>query len=426
MTTAAIYVRISKDKTGEEWGVREQEVACRRLAEQRGVTVHKVYVENDLSAMKDRPVFDQMIAEVGQVDAIIVKHVDRLYRRVAQLEGIIPSLQDTPVHAVLSGNIDLSTADGRLHARMMGAVAQHEIEKAAERMRDRRQQKIAAGLWMGKVPRGYTRTSGVMSVDPVEGPKVAEAVQRVLSGGSIHGIAREWGVRHTSVRRLLQSPALAGLTSAHQPGQWDALVPEADWWRLQALLGDRQRADKYAPRTESLTLLGGILRCSHGSTMRRMKTRYRADCPKCHIHVSGPKVDEHVTAWILDRLGSPEAAAAFRAPEETTDFKRIEALKARRKTLASLIADELLDEADARQQLTEIKDELARLETSARPSLVLPNTDPAVVSEVWDEMTVQEKRQVVRLLCSVTILPAGKGNVARTDFSRIEITPAVV
>lgn len=417
---AVIYVRISKDKTGEEWGVREQEEVCRRLADQLGLTVAKVYVENDLSAMKDRPVFDRMISEVSQYHAILVKHVDRLYRKLAQLESIIPSLQETPVHAALSGNIDLSTADGRLHARMLGAVAQHEIEKMQERMRDRRQQKIAAGLWMGPVPRGYTRTDGEMSVDPVEAPKVAEAAQSVLAGGSLHAAARGLGVSSTSLRTLLKSPAIAGLTSRRTPGQWEAIVPEGDWWRLQALLNDRKRPEKFTPRTPGLTLLGGIARCTHGVAMHVAALNYRAaHCTECDSTIQRVAVDKQVTEWVLGTLSDPEAAAAFKAPEETTDFKRIEALKARRKTLSSLVADGLLDEADARQQLQDIRDELARLETAARPAVVLDNADPEIVAEVWKAMTIQEQRRTVRLLCTIEIQPGVRGHLSA---DRVKIT----
>lgn len=45
-----IYVRISKDRKGQELGIRRQEKACRELSERLGWSVLKVSPENDTSA----------------------------------------------------------------------------------------------------------------------------------------------------------------------------------------------------------------------------------------------------------------------------------------------------------------------------------------------------------------------------------------
>ncbi|MCZ9336905.1 recombinase family protein [Streptomyces sp. TRM76130] len=45
-----IYVRISKDRKGQELGIQRQEKACRELCERMGWGVLKVYPENDVSA----------------------------------------------------------------------------------------------------------------------------------------------------------------------------------------------------------------------------------------------------------------------------------------------------------------------------------------------------------------------------------------
>ena len=52
---AAIYCRISDDRAGAGLGVARQEADCRKLAEDRGLTVTQVYVDNDLSAYSGKP-----------------------------------------------------------------------------------------------------------------------------------------------------------------------------------------------------------------------------------------------------------------------------------------------------------------------------------------------------------------------------------
>lgn len=49
---AAIYARISDDRTGTRLGVERQLADCRRLAAERGWNVAQEYVDNDRSAFR--------------------------------------------------------------------------------------------------------------------------------------------------------------------------------------------------------------------------------------------------------------------------------------------------------------------------------------------------------------------------------------
>src|SRR4249920_1550944 len=77
---AAVYVRVSRDKTGAGLGVDRQEADCRAKAAELGWTVVAVYADNDLSAYsgKPRPGYRRLLADVraGAVDAVVVWHTD--------------------------------------------------------------------------------------------------------------------------------------------------------------------------------------------------------------------------------------------------------------------------------------------------------------------------------------------------------------
>src|SRR3954464_5496330 len=83
---AAIYVRLSEDrkKTGEN--VAGQEAAARKIAADLGLDVFDVYSDNSRTASdpenKPRPEFLRLMedAEAGRFDAVICRHVDRLFR----------------------------------------------------------------------------------------------------------------------------------------------------------------------------------------------------------------------------------------------------------------------------------------------------------------------------------------------------------
>ncbi|NMO54145.1 recombinase family protein [Actinoplanes sp. TBRC 11911] len=125
-----IYCRISQDRESDEKGVTRQEEDCRALALAHGWEVVRVFVDNDLSAStrskKKRRGYDSMIRAVnaGTVDVIVSYSNGRLTRRPLELEDLIKLHEQTNVliHTVKSGNDDLSTADGRMVARIKAAV----------------------------------------------------------------------------------------------------------------------------------------------------------------------------------------------------------------------------------------------------------------------------------------------------------------
>jgi hypothetical protein len=135
-----IYVRISKDKTGLRAGVDRQRADCLALAERLGWPVARIYVDNDISAYsgKRRPDYEALCDDVknGIVNAVIAWHPDRLHRRSAELESWLDLCGDDVAHATVQAGLwDLSTPSGRMTARILGAVAQHESEHKSERVR---------------------------------------------------------------------------------------------------------------------------------------------------------------------------------------------------------------------------------------------------------------------------------------------------
>ena len=86
---AAIYLRISLDKTGEELGVDRQREDCEEIARQRGWKVVETYVDNSISASKRtvrRPAYDRMVADhaAGKFQALVCWDLDRLTRQPRQ------------------------------------------------------------------------------------------------------------------------------------------------------------------------------------------------------------------------------------------------------------------------------------------------------------------------------------------------------
>src|ERR671910_2449931 len=152
---AAIYTRISQDRTGAGLGIERQETDCRALAERLGWEIIAVHADNDLSAYsgKPRPGYRALLADLraGVADAVLVWHTDRLHRSPAELEEYIGVCEPrgVPTMTVKAGPIDLATPAGRMVARQLGAVGRYESEHKSERIKRKMAQKAENGEWLG-------------------------------------------------------------------------------------------------------------------------------------------------------------------------------------------------------------------------------------------------------------------------------------
>ncbi|WP_370037784.1 recombinase family protein, partial [Nocardioides sp.] len=165
----AVYARISLDRTGHALGVQRQIEACRERCEALGWPEPKVYSDNDISARsgKRRPGFEQLLVDVqaGYVDGLVAWHLDRLLRRVVDLERVLDAIesQRSPVQVVFlqAGEIDLTTPAGRLLARILAAVAVNEGDVKSARLSAQRAQAAQAGRPHGPLGYGQVPASGV-------------------------------------------------------------------------------------------------------------------------------------------------------------------------------------------------------------------------------------------------------------------------
>src|SRR3954469_12941109 len=199
---AALYCRISDDRRGLGLGVARQQQDCLELAGRHGWQVTAAFVDNDVSAYsgKPRPQYDQLMRAVhsGEVDVVVAWDPDRLHRSPAELEGFITAVERAGVDVVTvqAGRWDLSTASGKLVARMLGSIARHESDHKSERVRRALQQNAGAGRSHGRVPYGWIRERGPDgAVREVVVPEQAAVIGRIadglLAGESLRSLTAE-------------------------------------------------------------------------------------------------------------------------------------------------------------------------------------------------------------------------------------------
>jgi DNA invertase Pin-like site-specific DNA recombinase len=447
---AAIYCRISQDRTGDELGVDRQREDCEKLARDRGWQVVAVFTDDDRSAFsgRPRPGYDQLLAALksGDVTAVAAWHPDRLHRSPKELEAFIDLVEASRAHVatVTAGELDLSTASGRMTARVVGAVARHESEHKSERLRRQREQAALAGKpHGGKRAFGYD-DSGTRIVK-CEAATIREAAKRVLAGEPLKAVARdlnrrgrftstgrEWTMQ--TLRQTLMAPRLAGLR-VHRgdvigPGVWPAILSRDDHDLLRALFAARMRRGR--PPT---SLLGGLMVCGVcGATMQQSASRRDYRRYACHSApgragcggntIRADHTEELVTEVVLQRLDTPMLVKAMNAVDDAP-ANEVSVLEARLAELAETYAVGEITKAEWMRARSTIDQRLehARIEVghATRLAVVDEYREPGVLRDAWPRLSTDEKRSIIAsVVTRIVIAPAEKR--ARWDADRITIT----
>jgi site-specific DNA recombinase len=470
---ATIYVRISEDRHGTGIKVGDQETDCRALAEQLGLTVVKVYEDNDLTAhkgskrYKERTGYRDLLTAIrtGQVDAVLATETERLHRDSRELLDYIDACQpyDVPTYTVRAGQLDLSTSSGRMVAKILAAKAEHEIEVMKDRMRAARLHKVGRGQWVGgRRPFGYDRDG--RTVIEAEAKHLRWAASQVLAGvslnatvaklnerGSTTSTGRPW--TPTELRRVLVRPRNAGLM-VHRGqvvgrAEWPAILNEDLWRGVCAVLGDPTRRSNTT--TARQWLLSGLARCGApvgdaicGSPVRsfsaggrsrgrQLKPTYTCRTGK-HVVRDAAAMDEYVEAVIIERLSRPDAADLL-APDQTGDVAALHArdaaLRARLDELGRLYGEDVIDAAQLAQGTAAIRTQreqiTAQLAAFSRGSVLAGVADAADPAKVWAGLDLSRKRAIVDVLIEVVILPAAhKGRRAGWRAGETYFDPASV
>jgi DNA invertase Pin-like site-specific DNA recombinase len=114
----------------------------------RGRASSQMHYGQALITRFPRPAYERMLADNrdGRVGAVVASDLDRLHRRLVELEAFMALADERHLaHATVSDDVDLSTAQGRLVARLKGSVAAHEIEHKRSRQLGGAQQEAQPG-----------------------------------------------------------------------------------------------------------------------------------------------------------------------------------------------------------------------------------------------------------------------------------------
>lgn len=460
---AAIYARISSDQDGARAGVGRQVEDCRKLAADLGWMVAGEYVDNDLSAYtgKRRPEYERMMTDLadGLVDGIVVYNIDRLTRRPAELEQFYEAVRAAGVRDVrfVTGDTDISTTDGLMMARILGAFAAKESANISRRVVRKMEQVAAEGRPHGGSRRPFGYESNMITVVPEEAEIVRTIVARFLAGESTRSLAvwlndqqvptvtgSPWIT--TTLKGMLTNPRYAGLR-AHRgvvvgPAVWEAIISEDDHRRILAKYAEKKTSGR---RTPQRYLLSGMLRCGKCGTRLYSSARQNKSGPtRRYVCMSGPDhggcggltitadpLERFIADAVLYRLDTPALAdtLAGRSSADARTQELTRGLDETQEQLEELSLAYANRQISMREWMTAKTPITQRLENTQRQLATISHTTALTglvgngdqLRGSWETLNLSRQHAIVAALVDHIDIGPGTPGTRGLDASRVAV-----
>lgn len=473
---AAIYVRQSLDRERTELAIERQRAECEKLCINRDWQVDEIITDNSISASSHgRPGYEHLLELIKNhtVDVVVILRIDRLLRLNDELEALVSLSERTGVKvATIEGDVDLTTPQGRLIARILVSVARNEMEVKSARHKLANAQKAAQGKPHGS-RRLYGYEDDLVTIRESEAAVLREMARRVMSGHSYPEVAA-WANKNEhytttgslwqgrSLKRVLMRQHYAGIREhlgTQYEGIWQPIFDRETWERLQLTIRLRSDTNSKYINKNAQYLLTGLAYCGKcgepltgvatfdgkpGVGPKRRAYICRKPQPGRYHGCGGTKrnadaLDHFITEAVLYRLDTPELGKLLEAGEPNDEL--LKSLLADRQA-QQLRLDSLVDDyatgiltrtqltrakATADGELQRIEDEITALNRQ-RHGLSVPVGQ--TLREAWDSAESDTwRRNLLGLVIKRVIVNNGQskpfyfanGQRYRFDPSLIEI-----
>ena len=192
---AGVYIRVStEDQAREGFSLPEQEKRLRAMCEFKGYDIYKVYKDARISVKtgNKRLAFEELKEDIRnkKCNTIVVLKLDRLTCSVYDMEDIMKFLEDNNAYLdCANDDINTTSANGRMVARLLTTVSQNEIERTSERTKIGLAGAIKAGNIPHKAPFGYKHENKKLVIDEASKDQVIRIFNLYHEGNSYQTIS---------------------------------------------------------------------------------------------------------------------------------------------------------------------------------------------------------------------------------------------
>jgi len=444
------YVRVSRvaGRSGESYiSSKVQRDKIVGWAKLHDVQLGEIVVEEDVSGAK--PVDEWALGELlkrverGGSDGIITFKLGRFGRGALETLQAVERIRNARGRLVtVEDGVDSTKPGGRLLLTVLAGLAEEELEQRRASWATARRQALERGIHVGPTPIGYRRRGdGRLEEDPLAAPFIAGAFR-------LRGESTSWGAlaRYLEERNVLplerkgrksvawsRTGVMAVIRSRVYRGElWDgdelvckdahhAIVSEGEWRFAQ--LGGNGGTHVKDGTIAAQGLLTSIVYCAAcgsrlsvtGSTTRkgeriasyfcRIHHAASGDCPAPAV-ASTRTLDPYLEGLLLEALADPKSKLVKAHEIGARIQKAAERVKASEEELDTFLATGLASVLGPERYRAEVerRQDAARaaareLAEALRANLVLGQAGsrtPEQLVQAWSELTMTEKRAVVR------------------------------
>lgn len=391
----AVYTRKSSEEglDKEFNSLDAQREACEAfIASQRAegwVLVRERYDDGGISGgTLERPALKRLVADIqeGLVDVVVVYKIDRLSRSLVDFTKLVEVFDANSVTFVsVTQSFNTTTSMGRLTLNILLSFAQFEREVIGERIRDKVAASRKRGMWMGGfVPLGYDVRDRKLVVNDAEAALVRRIFQGFVEMESCTKLVqvlrtegattkRGRALTKSDVYRILSNRVYLG-EAVHKgtayPGEHDAIVEQAQWDAVHAVLQVSPRVRVNRTRNTTAPLLRGLIFDSDGRAMSPSHSRGR-----------GGQMYRYYVSQAVLKGGATERPAIARLPAGEIEAAVIAQVRALLRQPEMVVGTWRAARATAPDV------------TEQEVLLALERIEP-----LWDELFPAERARIVRLL----------------------------
>ena len=463
---AGVYNRVSDDRKGRSKSPEEQNEESAAACREQGWRIAATYTEPESAsasrfARKAREEWERLCADLkaGLFGVLVVWETSRSTRRMAPFVDLLDACRERGVLIHVTSHD--RTYDPR-QWRDRKALLQDGIdneggsEETSLRVSRSTRSRAAKGLPAGRLLYGYRREYEhdddgkrhfLREVPREERAEIVrEAFRRFDAGESLWRIScdlEDRGVPVSNVRRrrreahwtavrlrqLLTNPGYIG-KRVHQgeivgDAVWPPLVGEETFYSVQRRLGDEKRRQNRGD-VHDKHLLSGVALCGTcGAFLRKVPNHSHRMVYQCRGYGGDPSkgrfctsivaevLETHVTGMVLLRLSLPDARELFTADRSAEAAEAAAALLRTRAELEDLYALARAKKLSARamaEMEPPLLADMAALESKASaqvPPLLRDVAGPDA-AERWAQLSLDQKKDVMRAIMTVRLHKAGK------------------
>ncbi|NEQ47847.1 MAG: recombinase family protein [Leptolyngbya sp. SIOISBB] len=446
MSSIVGYCRVSSREQSDNSSALEQQIARVREAGAEDVLID---VESGRSSREDdRTEFQKLMKLVEQqrLEKVIVTRLDRLSRSLPTLRRIVDTFQESEVVLIALDNaVDMSTAAGKFHLNMLGALAEMESDHLSERIRHGhahfRKQKKACHAPFGYLVKGFKllidRTKFICLIETQAEFSKADLsrwlIDTYISVQSLGGTVRKFNEVYgfpvfyssSAFRRWIMSPILRGHLVYHPKStnpeihhnEHEPIMTESEHQDIKQIMEFNSKVGGFG-YSRGRYALTGLVKCdccgkgcivangAGGKYKYFLCARSRTKACECFKGVRMEVLEKAVIEALVKRSQEIADLASTKTPQK--ESAELAELRSQLAVLEAMGSNPAI--VNARESLKQQIESLThRRELGTQVDTRLQNLLMAVAGQAdfWEGLPIDQKRRFLRALVEAVVIRNG-------------------